>query len=116
MAAQIRCEACGRVVKVKSELACPLCGQALPAAFFNPSVASLGGGGPWGELPTQRMALSFGLWILLELLIIGLFFWLAFKTAGNELVFLLLALLVVISSVPVGIWLEHKTIRGEKRP
>jgi hypothetical protein len=112
MAAQIRCEACGRVVKVKSELACPLCGQALPAAFFNPGI----GGGPWGELPTQRMAMSLGLWILLELLIIALFFWLAFKTAGNEVVFLLLALLVVISSIPVGIWLEHKTIRGEQRP
>jgi hypothetical protein len=116
MAAQIRCEACGKVVKVKGELACPLCGQALPAAFFNPSVASLGGGGPWGELPTQRIAMSLGLWILLELLLVAIFFWLAFKTAGNEVVFLLLALLVVIASIPVGIWLERKTIREEKRP
>ncbi|MGO9095915.1 MAG: hypothetical protein ACLQGV_11900 [Bryobacteraceae bacterium] len=109
MAAQIRCEACGRVVKVKGELACPLCGQALPAAFFSPGV----GGGPWEELPTQRMALSFGLWMLIELLIIALFFWLAFKTAGNEVVFLLLSLLVFICTITVGIRLEHKTIRRE---
>lgn len=112
MAAQIRCEACGKVVKIKSELACPLCGQALPATFFNPSA----GGGPWGELPTQRMALSLFMWILLELLLMAIFFWLAFKTAGNEVVFLLLALLVLVVTIPMGIWLEHKTIRRENRP
>lgn len=89
-----------------------LCGQALPAAFFNPSV----GGGPWGELPTQRRALSPVLWILFELLPMTVLVLLAVATAGNRAVFWLLVLPLFIATIPVGIWLERRTIRGEKRP
>ena len=112
---KIRCDACGRVVKVKGELGCPLCGQSLPAAFFGPSTAvAPPGAGPWGDLPTQRSAAALVTVILLEVLLFGTFFILASTTEGDTGLYWVLAILAVIALIPVGVWLERRTVRGEK--
>ena len=113
---KIRCDACGRVVKIKSEIGCPLCGQTLPAAFFGPSSAvAPPGAGPWGDLPTQRSAAALVTVILLEVLLFATFFSLAYTTPDNSGMYWVLTILAFIALIPVGIWLERRTVRGEKR-
>lgn len=112
---RIRCDACGRVVKVKNELGCPICGQTLPAAFFGPSAAvAPPGAGPWGDLPTRRSAVALATVILIEVLLFATFFYLAYSTKEDSGAYWVLAILAMIALIPVGIWLERRAIRGER--
>ncbi len=112
---KIRCDACGRVIKVKGELGCPLCGQTLPAVFFGPSgAASAPGPGLWGDLPTRRGAVALVTVILIECLLLGSFLFLASSTSGDSGAYWVGAILAFIALIPVGIWLERRTIRGER--
>jgi hypothetical protein len=113
---KIRCDACGKVVKVKGALGCPLCGQALPAAFFGPSAAaSAPGPGPWGDLPTRRSAVAVVTVILIEASLFATFFYLAYTTREDSGAYWVGAILTFIALIPLGIWLERRTIRGERR-
>jgi hypothetical protein len=112
---KIRCDACGRVAKVKNQLGCPLCGQPLPAAYLGATDAgSLSGAGPWGELPTRRSAVALVTVILLEGSLLATFLYLAYATGEDSGIYWVLAILAMIALIPVGIWLERRTIRGEK--
>jgi hypothetical protein len=113
---KIRCDACGRVVKVKGGLGCPLCGQALPAAFFGLSAAaSAPGPGPWGDLPARRSAVALVTVILIEASLFATFFYLAYTTREDTAAYWVLAILAFIALIPLGVWLERRTIRGERR-
>jgi hypothetical protein len=103
------------VVKVKGELGCPLCGQTLPAAFFGPSgAASAPGPGIWGDLPARRNAVALVTVVLIEVALFVTFFVLASTTEGDTGLYWVLAILAVIALIPVGVWLERRTVRGEK--
>ncbi|MGC9972154.1 MAG: hypothetical protein ABSE56_16360 [Bryobacteraceae bacterium] len=113
---KIRCDACGKVVKVKGALGCPLCGQALPAAFFGPSAAAAPpGAGPWGDLPSRRGAVALATVILIEGLLFATFFYLAYSTREDSGAYWVGAILAFIALIPVGVWLERRTIRVERR-
>jgi hypothetical protein len=104
------------VVKVKSEIGCPLCGQTLPAAFFGPSTAvAPPGAGPWGDLPTRRSAVAVVTVILLDVLLSATIFSLAYKTREDSGIYWVLAILAFLALIPLGIWLERRTVRGERR-
>jgi len=86
-----------------------------PRRVFQSRHRSLGGGGPWGELPTQRMAMSLGFGYCVELLIIGLFSGWPSKTAGTNLSSCCCPARSNLQ-LPLESGWNTKTIRGEKPP
>jgi hypothetical protein len=103
------------VVKLKGEIGCPLCRQALPAAFFGPSAAAAPpGAGPWGDLPTRGGAVALATVILIEVALSATFFYLAHTTKEDSGAYWVLAILATTALIPVGIWLERRSIPGRE--